>query len=196
MKTKRKYNSPVREQQVAETRERIIAAGAKLVHNLPSWDWKNLTARAVGEGAGVSERTVHRHFSTERKLRDAVLERLVEESGIDLGEIRLGNFGDVAVTVFNYLASFAVSAEMNPDPSQTSVDEIRKKSLLEAVAKDAPHWTEAEVELTAAVLDMLWQPPTLDRLKSSWGFDAEAATRAFTWLSTLIHSAVTSDQRP
>ena len=52
---RRGYNSPVRRQQSAETRERIIAAGAELVHGFPAWDWKNLSAAAVGEHAGISE---------------------------------------------------------------------------------------------------------------------------------------------
>ena len=40
--TKRRYNSPLRQQQAAATRERIVAAGAKLVHSYPAWDWTNL----------------------------------------------------------------------------------------------------------------------------------------------------------
>jgi len=42
----------------------VIAAGSELVRQLPSWDWREVTFRAVAERAGVGERTVYRHFPT------------------------------------------------------------------------------------------------------------------------------------
>jgi AcrR family transcriptional regulator len=47
---------------------------------LPTWDWDGLTFRALAERAEVSERTVYRHFPTERKLHDAVMERREDEA--------------------------------------------------------------------------------------------------------------------
>jgi AcrR family transcriptional regulator len=73
---RRRYDSPVRRQRAAETRERIIASGVELVHSFKSWDWAELTFRATAEGAGVSESTVYRHFANERELQDAVMGRL------------------------------------------------------------------------------------------------------------------------
>ncbi len=35
---RRRYDSPVRRQQVAETRARIVAAGVELLHGTPSWN--------------------------------------------------------------------------------------------------------------------------------------------------------------
>ena len=89
---KRAYNSAVRQQQSNETRELIITSGVKLAHEFPAWDWKNLTFRAVGECAGISERTVYRYFSTEQALKDAVMQRLVKESGINLNALSLAAF--------------------------------------------------------------------------------------------------------
>jgi len=57
---RRRYDSPVRRQQVAETRERIVAAGAELLHGFPIWNWRALTVRAVAERAELNERTVYR----------------------------------------------------------------------------------------------------------------------------------------
>ena len=48
---RRRYDSPVRRQQAAETRARILAAGSALVHGYPTWDWRELTFRAVAEKA-------------------------------------------------------------------------------------------------------------------------------------------------
>ena len=61
---RRPYESRLRQRQTAETRERVIAAGSELVRQLPSWDWREGTFRAVAERAGVGERTVYRHFPT------------------------------------------------------------------------------------------------------------------------------------
>ena len=71
--SRRRYDTPVRAQKVAATRERIVQAGSELVHGFASWDWQELTFRAVAERAGVGERTVYRHFPTERHLHDAVM---------------------------------------------------------------------------------------------------------------------------
>ena len=193
---KRKYHSPLRQKQAAETRQRIVAAGTELVHSFPSWDWKNLTAKAVGERAGVSERTVHRHFSSEGALRDAVLQGLVAESGVDLDRLQLRSFDDVVVNMFEYLSSFAVAPEITLDPSQSKMDELRKQALVDAVDDTVPNWSAQEQAMVAAVLDMLWQPATHDRLKLAWDLDADQFTRVISWFTGLIQDALDKDNKP
>lgn len=193
---RRGYNSPVRREQSAATRERIIAAGSELVHGFPAWDWKNLTAGAVGRQAGVSERTVHRYFSTERKLRDAVLQRLLEESGISLQTLELADFAGTTARMIRYLSSFAAAPATVDDPSFASMDRQRRDALLMAVARATPEWPDRDRESVAAVLDMLWNPPTFERLVSSWGFDDERVIGAITWLIGLIEATVRSGRRP
>src|ERR1700746_1952576 len=80
--SRRRYDSPLRRRRAAETRERIVSAGATLVRSFTTWDWKELTFRAVAQSAGVSESSVYRHFANERELRDAVMQRLGEEAGV------------------------------------------------------------------------------------------------------------------
>ena len=88
---RRRYDSPARRLKAAETRERIVDAGADLVHGFAGWDWQELTFRAVAERAGVGERTVYRHFPTERHLRDAVMTRLEQDAGITYEDVDLAN---------------------------------------------------------------------------------------------------------
>jgi AcrR family transcriptional regulator len=194
--TKRRYNSPLRQQQTLETRERIIAAGANLVHSYPTWDWTNLTALAVGECAGVSERTVQRHFPTERLLRDAVLQRVYEESGIGLDEIKLDTFADITTRMFAYLSSFATTPQVQSDPTFLSMDQRRCDVLLHAVVEATPQWTSQQQRMAAAVLDIVWHPPTYERLITTWGFDAERASSTLTWLIGVIENAIRNEQRP
>lgn len=194
--TKRRYNSPLRQQQTLETRERIVAAGAKLVHSYPAWDWTNLTALAVGERAGVSERTVQRHFPTERLLRDAVLQRVYEESGIGLDEVKLETFADVTARMFAYLSSFATTPQVQSDPTFLSMDQQRCAALLNALVQATPQWSEQQQKTAAAVLDIVWNPPTYERLIAVWGFDSEHAISALTWLIGVIENAIRDGQRP
>lgn len=193
---RRGYDSPVRRQQSAETRERIIAAGAELVHGFPAWDWKNLSAAVVGEHAGISERTVHRYFSTERLLRDAVLQRLVEESGVSLDGLALDNFAGVIARMFSYLSSFAVTPSAVNDPTFATMDRQRREALLNAVIGATPAWSDHDQETAAAVLDILWSLPPYERMITSWGFDAERAIGAISWLIGLIEEAIRNGRRP
>jgi len=193
---KRRYHSPLRQQQSEETRRRIIDAGAELVQGFRAWDWTNLTARAVAERADVSERTVQRYFPAERQLRDAVLERMVEESGVDLSALSFGEFADVIQRMFTYLSSFAVSTEKLADPSFASIDAYRRDALLQAVTRAVPEYNEADRTAIAAALDIFWNPPLYERLVEEWGLDADRAVGLISWLVTLIERAVLAGDVP
>src|SRR5262245_37363240 len=141
----RRYDSPVRRRQAAETRERIVRAGSELVHGFASWDWQGLTFRAVAERAGVGERTVYRHFPSERHLHDAVMQRLEEEAGITYEDVELDTLAEVTARIFASLSSFAVRSSLPEpaDPTFVAVDERRRTALLRAVSAEAPQWSDA-----------------------------------------------------
>ena len=86
---RRRYDNRARQEKAAQTRERIVAAGSELVHAFDTWNWRDLTFRSVAERAGVGERTVYRHFPTERHLHDAVMQRLESEAGISYEDVDL-----------------------------------------------------------------------------------------------------------
>ena len=193
---RRKYDSPVRRRQAAETRERILAAGSELVHGFPRWDWRELTVRAVAQRAGVNERTVYRHFSSERELHEAVIRRLQEEVGDPLDGLTLDGFGDVVAQLFAYLASFAASPRQTTDPTFVAVDERRRQALVAAVEPGTAAWSDADRELAAALLDALWSVPTYERLVGVWGLDTERATEAVTGLISLLVRSIQEGRRP
>jgi AcrR family transcriptional regulator len=193
---RRQYDSPLRRQQTAETRDRIVAAGAEIAHRLPAWEWSEMTFKAVGARAGVSERTVHRYFATERILRDAVVQRLVQESGISLEALKLGDFAGVAVNVYRYLSTFKVALQTTTDPTFAALDLERRQALLDAVARSAPGWSASEQEIAAAMLDMLWNPFFFERLTTSWQLDVDRASQAISWIIGLVETAIQKGQRP
>ncbi|RLT95689.1 TetR/AcrR family transcriptional regulator [Ketobacter sp.] len=193
---KRRYNSVVRQAQSNKTREQIIKGGVELVQEFTEWDWKNLTFRAVGERAGVSERTVYRYFPTEQALKDAVIQRLVEESGVDLDSLSLSEFNSTVKGLFQYMQSFAAKSKPVADPSFSSLDKIRREALLRSVAESTPEWTPAQQEIVTATLDILWQPETYERLMNAWNFDSDQSMATLSWLIELVEHAIAHDQRP
>jgi AcrR family transcriptional regulator len=174
---RRRYDSPLRQQRVTQTRGRIVDAGVEIVRGLATWDWNVVTFRAVAERAGVGERTVYRHFPTERDLRDAVMGRLAEEAGVDYDSVTLASVAEVAGRVFRSLGSFAVAATPPPpaDPTFIAVDDQRRRALLRAVAAEAPDLSERQHVAVAAALDILWSVASYERLVTAWGMDPDEA---------------------
>jgi AcrR family transcriptional regulator len=194
----RRYYSPLRRQQHAETREGIVAAGAKLAHRLPSWDWKELSFGAVAERAGISKRTVYRHFANEQELRTAILRRLVEESGVQLEGLELRNYSALIERLSEYLTSFSVTSPAPAEATFADVEARRRGALVGAMKRAAPEWSKDEQEMAAAVLDMmmLWCVPPYERLMAAWRFEPKRAVRTITWLLGLIEEAVRTNRRP
>ena len=196
--TRRRYDNRARAEKAAQTRERIVAAGSDLVHAFESWNWRDLTFRSVAERAGVGERTVYRHFPTERHLHDAVMQRLESEAGISYDDVDLDNLGEVTARVFASLQRFAVreSVETPRDPTFAGVDARRREALLRAVTASAPKLTEDEQRLAAGLLDVLWNLPSYERLVGVWGVDGSTATAAVNWLMAMVIEAVEKGDPP
>ena len=49
---RRRYDSRLRRERAARTRDAIVAAGLELAHERLAWDWRGLTIRAAAERAG------------------------------------------------------------------------------------------------------------------------------------------------
>ncbi len=195
-KGKRRYDSPVRRERSAETRERIVEAGSDLVHELRSWDWSGLTVREVASRAGVHERTVHRHFATERDLRAAVLQHLIDEAGVTVEGMRLDEVPDHVTALFHYLSGFSNAPRRTPGALFVALDQRRKTALLDTVREGARGLSEEEAHLVAAMIDALWGLSTYNRLTAGWGLDATQAARGVNWLVGLLTEAVTSGRGP
>lgn len=194
---RRRYDSPLRRQRASETWERIVSAGAELVHEGPVWDWRAVTFQAVAERAGVNERTVYRHFPNERKLRDAVMQRLQEEAGIPTLEgMTLEEITEVTERTLAYVSTFPSGEPMPQDATQMELDKHRREALLNALAPTTADWSETDRATVAAMFDVLWGIGAYERLVKIWELDPAQATRGITWVMRLIEVAVREGQRP
>jgi AcrR family transcriptional regulator len=195
---RRRYHSPARRQRAAATRERIIDAGARLVRGFTTWDWDELTFKAVAERAGVSERTVYRNFPSERHLHDAIMARLEDEAGISYEDVELDNLADVTARVFASLRRFAIKDTVGAPrgPAFAGADARRHDALNRAVTARAPELRDAQHRALAGLLDVLWSPPTYERLIGAWSLDNAEAVSAVQWLIAKVIAAVDDNEPP
>jgi len=196
VRARRPYDATLRRARAAGTRERILAAGSALLHDSSIRDWRALTLRAVAERAGVSERTVYRHFASERLLRDAVMQRLEREAGIDLAEMRLENVAEVTARIFAHVSSYPREPRPPLDPTLSEAGERQRAALLAAVTARTARWRKADRVAVAALFDALWSVATYERLAVDWRLEREQAIRVVTWLVGLVERAILEGRRP
>jgi AcrR family transcriptional regulator len=193
---RRKYDSPVRRERAAATRERILAAGTEMVRDFPLGDWGGLTIRAVAKRAKVNERTVYRHFASERALHVAVLHRLQEEAGVPLDAFTLDEFTTLVAHMYKHMAAYAIAPRTPRDPAFAALEQRRREQMLSAVEPYTGDWSPTERAMAAALLDVLKGVGAYVRLVSVWELDNEHATLAMSGLVQLLVDAVRAGQRP
>jgi AcrR family transcriptional regulator len=193
---RRRYDNTRRREQAEQTRDRIVAAGAELVHESSIRDWRGVTIGAVAERAGVNKRTVYRHFANERVLRDAVFRRTEQEAGVDLATLRLDRVAEAATRVFRYVSRYPLDAPPMLDPTLVDANRRQHDALLAAVKEHAGSWNSKDRTLAAATLDVLWALRSYEQLVNDWQLDRDDAIRAITWAIGLVEDAVSDDRRP
>jgi AcrR family transcriptional regulator len=196
VRARRRYDNTRRRAHAEQTRADIVTAGVELLRASSIRDWRAVTIRAVATRAGVNERTVYRHFASERVLRDAVMHRLEQDAGIDLTEMRFGDITDVAARIFRHVSQYPSAPRPPLDPTLVEASRRQHEALLGAVAGGAPRWTAADRTLVAAMFDVLWGVASYERLVAEWGLDRDEAIRAVTWVVGLVQDAVREGRPP
>jgi AcrR family transcriptional regulator len=191
--TRRSYDSPVRRERAAETRERIIGAGAEILHEHAVWNWNALTIRDVARRAGVNERTVYRHFTGESELRQAVMTRLEQEAGVALDELRLDELRAFTARVLGYVSSFPLDPRTTRDPTLMAAHDRMRDALLAAVQQGSDRLSTRDRTIAAAMLDVLWSVGSYERLVADWGLAPDDAIAGVTWVIGLVERAIRED---
>jgi AcrR family transcriptional regulator len=193
---KRRYDNTRRRERANETRERIVTAGAELVRQSSISDWRGVTISAVADRAGVNERTVYRHFTNERGLRDAVMQRLEEAVGIDLAQLKLDRIADATERIVRHIATYPPGKRPPLDPTLAEANRRQHEALLGAVAEHTAGWPAEDRRLAAALLDLLWSVSSYERLARDWSLDADESVRGLTWVIGLIEAAIRAGEPP
>jgi AcrR family transcriptional regulator len=194
--TPRRYDSPMRRQRAMETRERIVAAGCRLLRQSSVRDWRALTIRGVAEQAGVNERTVYRYFGNEQGLRHAVMDRLEQKAGIDLAGMRLQDVADIAARILTHVSTYPLRPKPPLDPTLADANLRQRNALFAALDGGTTGWSELDRNSVAALFDVLWSVASYERLVSDWGLDPHQAIRTVTWAISLVQEAVEDGRQP
>jgi AcrR family transcriptional regulator len=139
---------------------------------------------------------VYRYFPSERDLRDAVLERLEEESGVRLDGLRLEDLADVTSRILEYSAEFPIAPRAERDPTVAAANERQREALLAALKDETKGWPKSDRAIAAAMFDVLWSPVNLERLMTDWELDPKEAIRGITWVVRLVEQAIRNGERP
>ena len=193
---RRTYDSTLRRSRAADTRRRIVDAGCTLLRGTSIRDWGGLTIRAVAESAGVNESTVYRHFGTERGLRDAVMQRLEEQAGIDLQVLGLDDIADVSARIIETVSSHPPEHRPPLDSTLVEAGRRQREALMRAVSHHTADWSDADRTLAAAMFDVLWDVAAYERLAVDWQLDRDLAVRGITWVIEMVATAVRSGRGP
>lgn len=160
----RKYDNSRRE---GSARERVLEGALTVARRVGTRNWADLTFKAVAEEVGVSERTVYRHFPTQRDLHEAVMIRFNKEAAISYEDLELAEVPGVVDRLFHSLATFTPRhMEALPPAAVIAIDRERTQALLKAADGD---------KRRAAVLDVLWSIEAYERLVINWRLSTEEA---------------------
>ncbi len=175
MNTRRAYHSPLREEQTAGTRSRIVDACVGLIR-----DKRELTFAAVARRAGVQERTVYRHFSTKDALEAAVWRWIIEN--LTQADLTASSEDELVSAMRRSFTGFDAGAglieAMLHSPQGLAIRQSQqtvRRAMFERCARSAvPGAGDDTCTSLAATLQLLYSATAWDQLRSFWGMDAEA----------------------
>jgi AcrR family transcriptional regulator len=189
--TTRPYSSPLRERQAQQTRELIVDT---LVDLLETRRADEVTSRDLARTAGVSERTLYRHFPDREALLAGLSERVVHLAnpapGIPVDSV--DDLPGVAVALMAGLDEHHVAARaealLNADPRRYSpATREHTERMRELVAEAFPDLDEREQVRVTAVVRCLVSAQAWLRMREELGVPGAEAGPTVAWvLETLF----------
>jgi len=179
----------LRDDHKQHTRRRILDSAAELICE----DGEDVvTMASVAKRAGISERTVYRHFKNRGTLILAVWERLQKRIGSTAIPRNANEVIDAPLTSFpryddeqELLRAYLDSRRRRTLPA-SSLERCRQ-GFLKCVQEQLPGLDERQIRHRAAVAELLTSADAWDRMGRLWGFDGiEAGQAAVEALEVLL----------
>lgn len=193
--------SDLRERKAEVTRQLIIEALVEIVlaGGLPGF-----SVQEVADRAGVSHRTVYRHFPTREALLGGLVTR-IEEPTVAAGGVRLpqtaGELPDAVrhnFAAFDQLADlleasvrFRVGARV-PEPQR----EERTRAFARSIREAFPQLDDDQTLAVAAIVRLLASAQCWLALREDAGVEGAAAGAAAGWVIQTLLDALGSDRGP
>jgi AcrR family transcriptional regulator len=187
--TTRRYTSTLRDRQVAQTRDLILDAVTTLLGDRRA---DEMTTRDIAAVAGVSERTVYRHFPDRAALLEGLTRRLpplddrpsFDTAGLDA----LAPSGRRLMELLeaHYVAARA-EAVLNADPRRFAADtQTNTRHLRELLGRELPELGEREQRRLAAVFRCLVSTQAWLRMREEFGVPGTESGPMVEWVITTI----------
>ncbi|HKY16694.1 MAG TPA: TetR/AcrR family transcriptional regulator [Microthrixaceae bacterium] len=190
----RPYSSPLRVEQAAATRERIVDAAVEL---LQAGDAAAVSMQDVADRAGVAVRTVYRAFPTRDDLIEGVLVAIKERFEASAGtppataEEFSSSIGAAVGAVFEleplYRALFATQA--GREAHRRSAGD-RRAHVEAAFADELASLTPAQCRQVTAVMHLVTSSSGVLILKDYGGLDKEATQGAVSFAVAALMAAL------
>ncbi len=201
--TSRPYSSPLRERHTQQTRDLILDAVTELleVHRIDE-----VTTREIAKSAGVSERTVYRHFPDREALLEGLTGRLMSSlahrqnpttSRIDT----IDGLKAAAVQLMAGLEEFHVAARaealFNADPRRFSPEtRATSEGLPLVVASILPELGERDCLRLAAVIRCLLSAQAWLRMREEFGVAGDDSGPVVAWVLDAIVNEIRRGNPP
>lgn len=190
--TTRTYNSPLREQQAANTRRAILEAAAELIVRDGLADF---SLRDVASEAGVSERTVYNHFANRQAVLDGLADYVddrLREAQLQDDPRNIEHLTERIVAIMRALdeigapaMAMARLAAVQGTPSTAARE--RTEQFRERFADVLDPLPADEADRYFAILRTIVSSPTWLVLREQHGLDPDDTAKAIGWaLDTLL----------
>jgi AcrR family transcriptional regulator len=198
--TSKPYTSTLRDRQVAQTREFILDAVTALLGDRRA---DEVTTREIAAAAGVSERTVYRHFPDRAALLEGLTRRLPQLDGVT-PSFEAGGLDALAPTSRrlmelldeHYVAARA-EAVLNADPRRFAADtKANTRDLCELLAKELPQLDAREHLRIAAVIRCLVSTQAWLRMREELGVPGTESGPVVAWVIDTIIREIRAGNTP
>lgn len=194
--SRRSYHSPLREEQVRLTRDRILDALTALLADRRADD---ITTREIADRAGVSQPTVYRYFPDRTAMLNGLTQRINELAAeSDEGGYALDSIDEVGPRVeWLFTVSDSIPVEMraeallNADPRRFGDDTRRhSEEMLGVVAAEFPDLDERQHVQLTGLLRCLGSSQAWLRMREEFGVPGTEAGPLMRWaVDTLVRAA-------
>ena len=189
----RQYSSPLRERHAQQTRDLILDAVTEL---LESHRIDEVTTREIAQSAGVSERTIYRHFPDRDVLLAGLTARLLRsmEQRQDPINLQIETIDDLKATAVRLMAGldeFHVAARaealFNADPRRFSpITRANSEQFRNVITAIVPELGERDRLRLAAVIRCLLSSQAWLRMREEFGVTGEESGPIVAWVLDAI----------
>ncbi len=188
----RSYHSPLRDAQAQATRDLILDA---LTEIASADGFEQVVIRDLASAAGVSERTVYRHFPDRQALLDGLIGRMAERGGWNRQDVdvltSLPAMAAAVETTFRQFdeneAETRAAARLNLDPARSAQDTVQRTERIARLVDDAlPQLDRTDRQGVLAVIRTLISSRTWLRMRDEFGLTGSEAARFVRWTIELM----------